>query len=57
MRANLLAVRGQVRLISALVLLAFVVCHTTGHILLLISPEAAESGLPAHDAVADTGRH
>jgi adenylate cyclase len=44
-RGKLAAVRGELRLFSALVLLAFVVCHLTAHILLLVSLDTAEAGL------------
>ena len=44
-RGTLSAVRGNLRLVSALILLTFVVCHLTGHTLLLVSLDAAESGL------------
>jgi adenylate cyclase len=36
-RWNVRAVRGQLRLVSALVMLAFVVCHLVSHVTLLIS--------------------
>ncbi len=36
MRASLEAVRGRARLASALVLLAFVVCHLAAHGVLLV---------------------
>jgi len=39
--------RARLRLTSALVLLAFVICHLSGHSLLLLSQPFAESGLAA----------
>ena len=42
---DLRAWRGRLRLASALVLLAFVVCHLTAHCLLLVSFEVAETTL------------
>lgn len=45
MGRNLLAMRGNLRLVSALIMLGFVVCHLTAHILLLISLDVAAVGL------------
>ena len=42
---NLGAYRSSLRLTSALILLAFVICHLTAHSVLLISLERAESAL------------
>jgi adenylate cyclase len=42
---NLLMLRSNLRLVSALILLAFVVCHLTAHSLLLVSFERAETAL------------
>jgi len=44
-RWNLRTVRGNLRLISSLVMLAFVVCHLTAHSFLLISFDRAEFAL------------
>jgi len=41
------AMRSRLRLGSALILLAFVVCHLSGHSLLLVSQPFAEQGLAA----------
>src|SRR3984957_1924002 len=43
MRWNLGALRSNLRLASALVMLAFVICHLTAHCLLLVSLEDAEA--------------
>jgi adenylate cyclase len=40
---NLRTLRSNLRLVSALVLLAFVICHLTAHCLLLVSLEDAEA--------------
>ncbi|MBI3436120.1 MAG: adenylate/guanylate cyclase domain-containing protein [Proteobacteria bacterium] len=45
LRPCLHTIRGNLRLASALVMLAFVVCHLTAHSLLLISLPVAELGL------------
>jgi len=45
--ADLRSVRARLRLTSALVLLAFVVCHLSAHSLLLLSQAFAEEGLAA----------
>jgi adenylate cyclase len=45
MGAHLRAMRGNLRLVSALVMLAFVICHLTAHILLLVSLDVADSAL------------
>src|SRR5262249_3845445 len=39
--------RARLRLSSALVLLAFVICHLSGHSLLLVGQSVAEEGLAA----------
>ncbi|MEA3191741.1 MAG: adenylate cyclase, partial [Betaproteobacteria bacterium] len=39
--------RSRLRLGSALILLAFVICHLSGHSLLLLSQPVAEEGLAA----------
>jgi adenylate cyclase len=44
---NLRAVRGNLRLASALVLLSFVICHLTAHSVLLVSLERGEAALDA----------
>ena len=44
---DLRSLRARLRLTSALILLAFVVCHLSGHSLLLISQPFAEEGLAA----------
>jgi len=44
---NLRTLRSNLRLASALVLLAFVICHLTGHCLLLVSFEDAEAAQKA----------
>jgi adenylate cyclase len=43
MRWHLRTLRSNLRLVSALVMLAFVICHLTAHCLLLVSFEAAEA--------------
>ena len=40
---HLRTLRSNLRLVSALVMLAFVICHLTAHCLLLVSLEAAEA--------------
>jgi adenylate cyclase len=45
MSRKLLAMRGNLRLVSALVMLTFVVCHLSAHILLLVSLDVADVGL------------
>ena len=50
--------RNNLRLVSALVLLAFVVCHLTAHAFLLVSFARAEAALDiAHVSVADRNRN
>jgi len=44
---DLRSLRARLRLASALVLLAFVVCHLSAHSLLLLSPPVAEESLAA----------
>jgi adenylate cyclase len=45
--SDLRALRARLRLTSALVLLAFVICHLSAHSLLLLSQPVAEEGLAA----------
>src|ERR1700676_2549548 len=45
MSFDLRALRGNLRLASALIMLAFVVCHLTAHSLLLISLDRAQGAL------------
>ena len=45
--ADMQGLRARLRLTSALVLLAFVVCHLLGHSLLLVAQPLAEEGLAA----------
>jgi succinate dehydrogenase/fumarate reductase cytochrome b subunit len=45
MRWDARAVRGQLRLVSALVMLAFVICHLTAHAFLLVSIDAGDAAL------------
>lgn len=46
-KPDLRSLRARLRLTSALVLLAFVICHLSGHSLLLLSQPVAEEGLAA----------
>jgi hypothetical protein len=45
-RWDVRAVRGRLRLVSALVMLAFVVCHLVSQITLLVSFPVANRALP-----------
>ena len=45
MRWDARAVRGQLRLVSALVMLAFVICHLAAHAFLLVSIAAGDAAL------------